>query len=175
MPKGRASPSLSWEMELQSLFHMKDYLNRFQNHLLFNQGIHIKKSKKITLAASGLSINSKDRCLFTQINEFNKKLKIGHACECDGEFRLVTLHKFQSFSPSKPGGVENWRWHLPPSWPNMRWEGKNNRDASFMAASWLVLVREASLLPDACLDLPQEGLTLGSFCRSGRTVLSCSL
>lgn len=56
LPKGGASPSLSWEMGVQSLFHMKDYLNSFKNHLLFNQGIHIKKSKKITLAASGLSI-----------------------------------------------------------------------------------------------------------------------
>lgn len=24
-------------------------------------------------------------------------------CECNGEFRLVTLHKLQFFSPSKPG------------------------------------------------------------------------
>lgn len=24
-------------------------------------------------------------------------------CECNGEFRLVTFHKFQFFSPSKPG------------------------------------------------------------------------
>ena len=57
----------------------------------------------------------------------------------------------------------------------MRWEGKNNRDALSMAASWLALGREASLLPNASLDLPQEGLTLSSFYRSGPTVQSCSL
>ena len=39
----------------------------------------------------------------------------------------------------------------------MRCEGKNNRDALSMAASWLVLGREASLLPNDLLDLPQEG------------------
>ena len=57
----------------------------------------------------------------------------------------------------------------------MKWEGKTNRDALFMAASWLVLGREASLLPNTCLDLPQEGLTLIRFCRFGCTVLSCFL